>query len=51
MGQRRLIMETSVDSIMKEMTERLEYLISEGRYEDAISIGEEFDEWIKNLVS
>lgn len=44
-------METSVDDTMKQMSDRLEYLISEGRYEDAIAIGEEFDEWIRNLVS
>lgn len=40
-----------IDQILKDMTNRLEELISEGRFEDAISIGEEFDEWIRNLVS
>ena len=36
--------------ILKERTERLEFLIDEGRFEDAISIGEEFDEWIRSLM-
>ena len=39
-----------VDDILKQMTERLEYLVNEGRFEDAIAIGEEFDEWIRNLM-
>ena len=39
-----------VDNILKQMTERLEYLVHEGRFEDAIAIGEEFDEWIRNLM-
>jgi hypothetical protein len=51
MGCRYLIVEASVDHTMKEMTDRLNYLITEGRYEDAIAIGEEFDEWIRNLVT
>jgi len=51
MGQRRLVMQNLVDDTIKQMTDRLHYLISEGRYEDAIAIGEEFDEWIRNLVS
>jgi Arc/MetJ-type ribon-helix-helix transcriptional regulator len=44
-------METSERIIVKEITDRLDYLIGEGRYEDAIAIGEEFDEWIRNLVN
>jgi hypothetical protein len=44
-------MESSIDQIMKTISNRLEQLIQEDRYEDAIAIGEEFDEWIKNLVS
>lgn len=43
-------METSEEYTLKEISDRLHYLISQGRYEDAIAIGEEFDEWIKNLV-
>ena len=53
MGQRCIIMETSFDikSIVQERGNRIEELIRDGRYEDAIAIGEEFDEWIRNLVS
>ena len=39
-----------IEQILKERTERLEFLIDEGRFEDAISIGEEFDEWISSLM-
>ena len=39
-----------IEQILKERTERLEFLIDEGRFEDAISIGEEFDEWIRTLI-
>ena len=53
MGQGCIIMETSFDikSIVQERGNRIEELIRDGRYEDAIAIGEEFDEWIRNLVS
>lgn len=43
--------EQFIEQILKERTERLEFLINEGRYEDAISIGEEFDEWISSLMT
>tara|TARA_A200000159_G_C7213855_1_gene293196 strand:+ start:239 stop:382 length:144 start_codon:yes stop_codon:yes gene_type:complete len=43
--------EQFIEQILKERTERLEFLINEGRYEDAISIGEEFDEWISMLIT
>ena len=42
--------EQFIEQILKERTERLEFLIDEGRFEDAISIGEEFDEWIRSLM-
>jgi len=44
-------MENPVENIIQEMSDRLYHLISEGRYEDAIAIGEEFDEWIRHLVT
>lgn len=44
-------MENPVEHIIHEMSDRLHYLITEGRYEDAIAIGEEFDEWIRQLVT
>lgn len=34
------------DTILKDRCDRFQQLIEEGRYEDALSIGEEFDEWI-----
>jgi|TARA_R100000084_G_scaffold93103_2_gene46908 hypothetical protein len=43
--------EEFIEQILKERTERLEFLIDQGRFEDAISIGEEFDEWISMLMT
>lgn len=47
-------MNTSVEyiqTIVQERGERIETLIQEGRYEDAVSICEEFVEWIGQLMS
>jgi len=40
-----------IQSIVQERGERIEILIQEGRYDDAISICEEFVEWIGQLMS
>jgi hypothetical protein len=45
-----MITNQHIKEILKERTDRLEYLISQGKFEDAISIGEEFDEWIRTLI-
>ncbi len=45
-----MIAQELMAQILKEQMDRLEYLISEGRYDDAICIGEEFDEWIGNRI-
>lgn len=37
-------------NILKERSERLEYLVNQGQFEDAISIGEEFSEWIRDII-
>lgn len=47
-------METSVNyiqSIVHERGERIDLLIKEGRYEDAVSICEEIVEWIGQLMN
>jgi hypothetical protein len=47
-------METSVDyiqSIVRERGDRIELLIQDGRYEDAMSICEEIVEWIGQLMN
>jgi hypothetical protein len=51
MGQRTMINYEILDSILKERCDRFQQLLEEGRYEDAISIGEEFDEWIATCQS
>jgi len=45
-----MINEQYIKDILKDRSERLEYLVNQGQFEDAISIGEEFDEWIKVLM-
>jgi hypothetical protein len=53
-GKGYLIMETSVSyiqSIVLERGERIDLLIQEGRYEDAVSICEEIVEWIGQLMN
>lgn len=40
----------NLEEILKDRSSRIEELINLGRFEDAISIGEEFDEWIKHLM-
>ena len=44
-----MITNQHIKEILKERTDRLEYLINQGKFEDAISIGEEFDEWIRDI--
>lgn len=46
-----MITENSIKEILKDRTERLEFLINQGQFEDAISIGEEFDEWIRVIMT
>jgi hypothetical protein len=45
-----MITQENIKQILKERTERLEFLFKQGQFEDAISIGEEFDEWIRTLI-
>ena len=46
-----MISEEDIKFILQERSERLEFLINQGQYEDALSIGEEFDEWIRAIVT
>ncbi len=46
-----MIKEELITRILKEQMDRLEYLVNQGRFEDAICIGEEFDEWIRNHIA
>lgn len=45
-----MIDEQYIKNILKDRSERLEYLVNQGQFEDAIAIGEEFDEWIRVLM-
>ena len=45
-----MITEKVIKTILKERSDRIEFLINMGQFEDAICIGEEFDEWIRKLM-
>ena len=45
-----MITQELITTILKERMDRLEYLINQGRFDDAICIGEEFDKWIENHI-
>ena len=45
-----MIKEELITRILKEQMDRLEYLVNQGRFEDAICIGEEFHEWISTHI-
>lgn len=53
MGKGCLIMNTHFDiqSIIEDRGNRIDELIRDGRYEDAVAICEEFVEWIGQLMS
>jgi len=52
MGKGSLTMETvDIQSILITIGERIDLLIKEGRTEDALSICEEFVEWIGQLMT
>lgn len=40
-----------IESILLDRSNRLQELIDEGRFDDAVSIGEEFDEWLTDVMN
>ena len=40
-----------IETILLDRSNRLQELIDEGRFDDAVSIGEEFDEWLTDAMS
>jgi hypothetical protein len=59
MGERHL-MENSrpkllepevMEAILLDRMDRLQELIDDGRFDDAVSIGEEFDEWLTDVMN
>ncbi len=45
-----MITQELITNVLKERMDRLEYLINQGRFDDAICIGEEFHEWISTHI-
>ena len=45
-----MITQELITTVLKARMDRLEYLINQGRFDDAICIGEEFDKWIENHI-
>jgi len=40
-----------IETILLDRMNRLQELIDEGRFDDAVSIGEEFDEWLTDVMN
>ncbi len=60
MGKGHLKMENSrpnllepevIKAILLDRMDRLQELIDDGRFDDAVSIGEEFDEWLTDAMN
>jgi len=40
-----------IETILLDRSNRLQELIDVGRFDDAVSIGEEFDEWLTDAMN
>jgi len=40
-----------IEAILLDRSNRLQELIDAGRFDDAVSIGEEFDEWLTDAMT
>ena len=40
-----------IEAILLDRMDRLQELIDDGRFDDAVSIGEEFDEWLTDVMN
>lgn len=46
----KLLSPNLVESILQDRGDRMQELLELGRFEDAVCIGEEFDEWITDMM-
>jgi len=47
----KLLDQEIIDTILIDRSNRLQELLEEGRFDDAVSIGEEFDEWLTDMMT
>jgi|TARA_B100000214_G_C23427187_1_gene383099 hypothetical protein len=47
---KKLLTPSLIDSILQDRGDRMQELLEVGRFEDAVCIGEEFDEWITDMM-
>ena len=40
-----------IETILKDRSNRMQELLEVGKFEDAVSIGEEFDEWLTDMMN
>lgn len=50
-GRPKLLDQEIIDTILRDRSNRLQELLEEGRFDDAVSIGEEFDEWLTDMMT
>lgn len=49
-GRPKLLDQEIINTILRDRSNRLQELLEEGRFDDAVSIGEEFDEWLTDMM-
>lgn len=47
----KLLEQEVIETILLDRSNRLQELIDQGRFDDAVSIGEEFDEWLTDVMN
>ena len=47
---KKLLSPSVIDAILQDRGDRMQELLVLGRFEDAVCIGEEFDEWLTDVM-
>ncbi len=50
-NSRKLLTPEVIETILKDRSNRMQELLEVGKFEDAVSIGEEFDEWLTDMMN
>ena len=50
-GRPKLLDQEIINAILRDRSNRLQELLEEGRFDEAVSIGEEFDEWLTDIMT
>ena len=50
-NSKKLLTQDVIETILKDRSNRMQELLEVGRFEDAVSIGEELDEWLADTMN